>query len=157
MLVQSSSSSRARSKRVMNQTMFHVQTLSLCMCCSSHMSFMYDHISYLPPSFLVSSVWQSMFFRFPKHTDNDFPSLIKSGRLVLADIWLVYWYYSALHCCKSLSLQSIKLSTTTNSDFKPGSSLSWAKLGTALLTGSSLLILSLSLLFLKSNFLNTLT
>ena len=35
-LVQSSSSSRARSKRVMNQTMF--QTLSLCTCCSSHMS-----------------------------------------------------------------------------------------------------------------------
>ena len=60
------------------------QTPSLCMCCSSQMSICFI---ILPPSFLVSSVWQSISFLCAKHTD-DSPSLILCSQLVLADAWL---------------------------------------------------------------------
>jgi hypothetical protein len=44
-------------------------------------------------SFLVSSVWRmfsSMKFMCPKHTNDDPPSLILCGRLILADAWWVF-------------------------------------------------------------------
>jgi len=64
-LVQSSSSSRACSKRalVMNLTimMFDVPgTLSLCTCCSSHINFMYDIFSSLILGILSMTVWQTL-------------------------------------------------------------------------------------------------
>ena len=87
-LVQSSSSSRARSKRVINQTMFDVpDPLVVHVLLLTH-EFMQNVIA-LPPSFLVPSVWQSMFLMCPKIT-NDSPSLICCGRLVLADAWLFF-------------------------------------------------------------------
>jgi len=56
MLVQSSSSSRARSKRVMNQTTFDVpDPLVVHVLLLTH-EFIYTYC-YLPPSFLVSSVY----------------------------------------------------------------------------------------------------
>jgi hypothetical protein len=54
---------------------------------------------YLPPSLLVSSVWQSMFFIFPQFT-NDSPSLFYCGWLILADSWLFTVFYSVLQCRK---------------------------------------------------------
>jgi hypothetical protein len=34
----------------------------------------------------------------PKHTDDDFPSLIQCGRLVLADASLFFWFYTISLC-----------------------------------------------------------
>jgi hypothetical protein len=59
-LVQSSSSSRAHSKRVMNQTMFDVRPS--CCACAARVCIK----CYLPPSILSSSVWQTHAFFVPK-------------------------------------------------------------------------------------------
>jgi len=81
--------SRSRSKTVMNRTrpclMF--QTLLLCSCCSSHMDFLYDNSCL--PHFLYPQC-DSPYFMCPKLTDNDSPSLILCGQLVLADAWLLF-------------------------------------------------------------------
>ena len=59
-LVQSSFSSKSRSKIMMNQTIFDVPDLLVVnVLLLTHE--LYVWIVYLPPSFLVSSVWQSMF------------------------------------------------------------------------------------------------
>ena len=57
-LVQSSSSSRDRSKRVMKQTIFDVPDPLIARV----PLFTHEFWLYMPPSFLVSSVWLSVFF-----------------------------------------------------------------------------------------------
>jgi len=63
----------------MNQTMFDVpDPLIVHVLLLTH-GFKYNVLCYLPPSFLVSSVWQmfsNMKFMCPKDTDGDPPSLI---------------------------------------------------------------------------------
>jgi hypothetical protein len=92
-LVQSSFSSRARSKKVMNQTMSDVPgPLVVHVLLLTH-GFMYNVICL--PLLGISSVWQSKFFMCPKFTD-DSPSLTHCGRLVLADAWL---FTDFIQCC----------------------------------------------------------
>jgi hypothetical protein len=86
LLVQSSSSSRARSKSLMNQTTFDVpDPLVVHVLLLTH-EFMNNKIC-LPNSW-YPQCHRSMFLTCPKHTDDDNPSLIYCGRLVMADAWL---------------------------------------------------------------------
>jgi len=66
-------------ERVMNQTMFDVPNPLVVHVLLFNMSLCITIFASLPPSFLVSSVWQmfsNMKFMCSKHTDDDPPSLI---------------------------------------------------------------------------------
>jgi len=81
-MFQSSSSSKAHSKRVMYQTVFDVpDPLVVHVLLLTHEFYVYNTCLPHPGIF---SVTVHVFMR-PKHTDDDSPSLIKCGRLVLAD------------------------------------------------------------------------
>jgi len=94
------SSSRARSKRMMNRPclMFHAwcsETLSLCTCCSSHMGLCITIFASLILGILSVTVHV---FYVPK---THFPSLIYCGRLVRADAWLLT---DVVQCCHAKSV-----------------------------------------------------
>jgi hypothetical protein len=94
-LVQSSSNSRARSKEWWIRPCLMFQTLSLCVCCSLHISLKYDNIC-LPHSWYPQCY--SPCFYVPKTHRWMIAPLNQSGRLVLADAWLIS-LAGFIQCC----------------------------------------------------------